>query len=128
MLERSVFRLYDIRGLYPKELDTKGAEKIGEALARFFKKGNLILGFDARNSSPALYAALKRGLSKNKNISFLEPGLITTPMLYFLINQFQASGGVMVTASHDPKNFNGFKMAKKGAEPVSGRDILKFMR
>jgi len=128
MLERSVFRLYDIRGRYPKELDAKGAEKIGEALARFFKKGNLILGFDARNSSSALYDALKRGLSRNKNVSFLEAGLITTPMLYFLINHFHSPGGVMVTASHNPKNFNGFKVAKKGAEPVSGREILKFLK
>jgi len=128
MLDKSIFRLYDIRGRYPKELDTRGAEKIGEALARFFKKGNLVLGFDARNSSSALYDALKKGLSRNKNFSFLEAGLITTPMLYFLINQFQTSGGVMVTASHNPKNFNGFKVAKKGAEPVSGREILKFLK
>jgi phosphomannomutase len=128
MLNKSVFRLYDIRGKVPQELDQKGAMLAGEALGRFFKKGTLVLGFDARLSSPELYAALKSGLSKNKNLTFLEAGLITTPMLYFLVNHFGADGGVTVTASHNPKNFNGFKIVKKRAEPVSGHEILKFLK
>lgn len=128
MLHKNIFRLYDIRGRFPQELDEKMALGIGEAMSRFFKKGTLVLGFDARISSPALYAALKTGISKNRNISLIEAGLITTPMLYFLVNQLGADGGVTVTASHNPKNFNGFKIVKKKAEPVSGREILKFFK
>lgn len=128
MLNRNVFRLYDMRGKVPQEIDAKGALEAGEALGRFFKKGTLVLGFDARLTSPELYKGLRSGLSKNKNLSFLEAGLITTPMLYFLVNFQEADGGIMVTASHNPKNFNGFKIVKKRAEPVSGHEILKFLK
>jgi phosphomannomutase len=127
VISKSIFRLYDIRGKVPQELDAKGALKVGEALGKFFKYGTLVLGFDARLTSPELYDRLKLGLLKNKNLSFLEAGLITTPMLYFLVNFKEAAGGVMVTASHNPKNFNGFKVVKKSAEPVSGHEILKFL-
>lgn len=127
MTHERIFRPYDIRGAYPEELDEKGAEDIGRVLSIFFRRGTLVLGFDARKSSPALYEALKRGLASNEKISLSESGLITTPMLYFLVNHEGAAGGVMVTASHNPKNWNGFKMVGKGAVPISGIDVLKFL-
>lgn len=126
MKKNPIFRAYDVRGKFPGEINQRVAENIGRALADFFKKGTLVLGFDARISSPELFESLKKGLTTNPKINFIEAGLITTPMLYFLVNQFQASGGVMVTASHNPKNFNGFKIVKSKALPVSGEEISKF--
>lgn len=93
-----------------------------------FKKGTLVLGIDARTSSPKLLEGLKKGLSVNPKLNFLEAGLITTPMLYFLVNQFRASGGVMVTASHNPKDMNGFKVVKSKGAPISGEEVKKFYK
>ena len=87
------------------------------------------MGHDARKSSPKLYRAVIRGLEKtDSKITLIKVGLITSPLLYFLVNRVGAKGGVMVTASHNPKEYNGLKVVGRGAEPMSGKDIWKLVQ
>ncbi len=127
-MDKSIFKAYDIRGKYPKEVNEKDAEEIAGVLAGHFRSGELVVGHDARKSSPKLYKAVIRGLEKKgDSLSLVKVGLITTPLLYFLVNRVGAKGGIMVTASHNPKEYNGLKIVKKNAEPMSGKDIYKLV-
>ena len=125
----SIFKANDIRGIYPKELNEMIIGQIGSALADYFgKKSLLIIGRDARLSSPSLYRELLGSLKgKGQKVKVIDAGLMTTPMLYFLVSKYKADGGIMVTASHNPKQFNGLKVVKAGARPVSGTEIGKLM-
>lgn len=125
----SIFKANDIRGIYPKELNEGVVGEIGSALAGYFgKKSAVVIGRDARLSSPSLYRALFSSLKvKNHGLKVIDAGLMTTPMLYFLVSKYKADGGIMVTASHNPKQFNGLKIVKKGARPVSGIEVGKLM-
>src|SRR3989338_6783075 len=129
----SIFKAYDIRGAYPDEINEKTVEIIASAVAKKFS-GKIVVGYDARLSSPALYKAALSGFSNSyrtnktyKSDSLIKAGLITTPMLYFLVNKLKASGGIMITASHNPKNFNGLKVVGPKAAMISGTDILKWV-
>ena len=128
-----IFRAYDIRGKYPSEINEK---IVGEIVSRFLNsqlsivKGRLlvVVGRDARLSSPALYrAAIKSIKYQVSGIRIIEAGLITTPMLSFLVSYLKADLGIMITASHNPKNYNGLKIVGKNAKPVSGTEILKLI-
>lgn len=125
-----IFKANDIRGIYPKELNEAVVRGIASALNGYFgRKSTLIIGRDARLSSPSLYRALMKGLkSGNHKMKVIDAGLMTTPMLYFLVSEYKADGGIMVTASHNPKQFNGLKIVKAGARPVSGTEIGKLMK
>lgn len=127
-MDKSIFKAYDIRGKYPKEINEKDAEIISGVLAAHFRSGEIVVGHDARKSSPKLYRAVIRGLDKNDKITLIKVGLITTPLLYFLVNRVGAKGGVMVTASHNPKEHNGIKAVGVNAEPISGKDIWKMVQ
>jgi phosphomannomutase len=126
----SIFKAYDIRGVYPTEINEGVVFEIAKKLARHWGvKSTIVIGHDARISSPSLYAALASGLSQNGAIvNVISAGAMTTPMLYFLINKLKAAGGVMVTASHNPKGYNGLKVVGKRAAPVSGKEVLALMR
>ena len=124
-MESSIFKAYDIRGAYPDEINEKTVEIIASAVAKKFR-GKIVVGYDARLSSPALYKATMRGLT-NKEVRIVPAGLVTTPMLYFLVNKLRAAGGIMVTASHNPKNFNGLKVVGPKAAMISGTEILKWV-
>ena len=126
-LNRKIFRANDIRGIYPSEINEEAVFQVAQKLSGYYKK-NIVIGYDTRLSSPALYKELKRGLKKNKSLQIIEAGLITTPTMYFLTNHYQLDGGVMVTASHAPKEFNGLKIVKKGAQMLSGEEILEVLR
>lgn len=126
----SIFKANDVRGVYPSEINEKEVRKIGLALSGYFGKGaKLVIGHDARLSSPSLYRALKDSLKSKKlnGLKVIEAGLMTTPMLYFLVAHSKADGGIMVTASHNPKEYNGLKVVKKGARPVGGKEIEKIV-
>lgn len=123
-----IFGAYDIRGLYPKEINESVVSKIADLLGRkVFRDGAIILGHDARKSSPLLYRSVGQALEA-QNIKIMRAGLITTPMLSFLVNRFKASGGIMITASHNPKNYNGLKMVGRKAIPISGREIYQLIK
>ncbi|HEY4498222.1 MAG TPA: hypothetical protein VJA63_01125 [Candidatus Paceibacterota bacterium] len=121
---RDIFGAYDIRGRYPGEIDEVITAEIVAGLAeKIFKKGKIVVGFDARKSSPALYEAALGVLGGRA----LPAGMITTPMLYFLVNKLKTSGGIMVTASHNPKDWNGLKVVGKRGAPISGDEIQRLL-
>jgi len=122
-MNQSIFRAYDIRGRYPEELDERVVAEIASILTRYFKKGKIVLGHDNRLSSPSLYAALVKVFEKEKKFTLEKAGMVTTPMLYFLVHDLKASGGVVVTASHSPKEYNGLKAVGQKAMMISGKDI-----
>ncbi|HPD15584.1 MAG TPA: universal stress protein [Planctomycetota bacterium] len=114
----SIFKAYDIRGTYPDQLDEALAEKIGLAAGRLFEGRSVVVGRDMRVSSPAIAAALIRGLTRaGKNV--VDIGMVTTPMVAFAVATCDYDGGVMVTASHNPKQYIGFKLTARGPEPIA---------
>lgn len=130
VLNRAIFKAYDVRGRYPEELNERTAREIGRRLARrLFKSGTIVVGHDARSSSPALYRALRAGLSAGGAGARTVPvGFSSTPMLYFLVNRLEAAGGIEITASHNPKEYNGFKVVGRGSVIISGHELLKRIR
>lgn len=131
-LDRTICKAYDIRGKYPEQINAEVVKMVIPAIVRAIGQGKgvktLILGHDARLSSPELYQACKDALEAEKGIQVVPVGLITTPMLYFLVNKHKASGGITVTASHNPKEYNGLKMVREQAIPVSGKDVLRYIQ
>ena len=112
------FKAYDIRGRVPDELDEDLARRIGVALAGQLGDGPVVLGHDVRLSSPGLQAALSRGL-RSQGREVLDIGLCGTEEVYFQVDHLGAAGGVMVTASHNPMDYNGMKLVKEQARPIS---------
>ncbi|MBO9715310.1 MAG: phosphomannomutase [Pseudoxanthomonas sp.] len=112
------FKAYDIRGRVPDELDEDLARRIGAALADQLGPGPVVLGHDVRLSSPPLQAALSLGL-RGKGREVLDIGLCGTEEVYFQVDHLGAAGGVMVTASHNPMDYNGMKLVKEQARPIS---------
>ena len=125
----NIFKAYDIRGIYPNEINKYDGKKIGEAFVRFLrkknkKKLNIIIGQDNRISSPVLSKYLKQGiLGQGANI--IDIGLTGTPMFYFASKLYNCDGGLMITASHNPPEYNGFKIIDKGASPIGENSGLK---
>lgn len=112
-----IFKAYDIRGLYPVELDEHLAFQIGAAFGSL-NPGTIAVGCDALVSSPRLKAELIRGICSTGS-AVLDIGLTTTPMVVFAVKQLRGDGGVNVTASHNPKEYNGFKLFDRAAMPIS---------
>jgi len=112
------FKAYDIRGRVPDELDESIARRIGVALAGQLGPGPVVLGHDVRLSSPVLQAALSLGL-RSQGREVLDIGLCGTEEVYFQVDHLGAAGGVMVTASHNPMDYNGMKLVKEQARPIS---------
>ena len=113
------FKAYDVRGLYPEEIDAEGAELIGAALAAQLGAHTLAVGRDPRPSSPELALAFARGASA-AGAETVDFGEIPTEMLYFGVADRGLDGGAMVTASHNPPRYNGMKLVGEGALPLSG--------
>ena len=113
----SIFRAYDVRGIYPRELNKKIVEKLGKAFGTF-NPGKIVIGMDARLSSPILKESLAKGLLST-GCKVIDIGMVTTPVLMFGVKHLKADGGVMVTASHNPKEYNGLKFYSKNAIPLS---------
>jgi phosphomannomutase len=113
----SIYKAYDIRGIVPDELDAAEAFRIGRATARFLGAGVVAVGRDARTSSPELFEALVGGL-RDEGVDVIDVGAVATPMLYFAVEHLGAGGGVMITASHNPARYNGFKICREHAIPI----------
>ena len=114
-----IFKAYDIRGLYPDELDEAKAKRIGFAFIRLLRAHRVVIGCDMRLSSQSLSRAFIEGV-RRAGASIMDVGMTTTPMLYFAIIEGKYDGGVMVTASHLPGGMNGFKLCRSEAVPLSG--------
>jgi phosphomannomutase len=114
-----IFKAYDVRGLYPQELDEDAAERIGCALAQQLGAARLGTGMDPRPSSTGLLEAFAAGAAA-AGASTVDFGLVPTEMLYFGVASKELDGGVMITASHNPPQYNGMKLVGAGALPLSG--------
>ena len=128
-MDLGIFKAYDVRGKYPDELNERVVFQIAEAMGKYFGAGSkIVIGRDARLSSPSLYKAVLEGVKCQMfDVKCFEVGMITTPMLYFLVNKLKADGGIMVTASHNPKEYNGLKIVGKKAAPMSGGEVMKLV-
>ncbi|MET0328946.1 MAG: phosphomannomutase, partial [Luteimonas sp.] len=112
------FKAYDLRGRVPDELNTELARDIGIALSAQLPAGAIVLGRDVRLSSPALQAALSDGL-RSQGRDIIDIGVGGTEEVYFQVDHLGAAGGVMVTASHNPMDYNGMKLVREQARPIS---------
>ena len=122
----AIFKAYDVRGTVPAQLDEEAARRIGYAFARFTGADRIVIGRDARTSSPVLAAALGDGIrAAGGGVSDL--GMVTTDMVYFASGHFDLPGA-MVTASHNPKGYNGIKLCLAGAAPVGAESGLVEVR
>jgi phosphomannomutase len=124
---QALFKRYDIRGTVPDPLDPAVARAIGRSLAETLGTGPVAVGRDMRLSSPALAAALIQGLTAG-GIAVWDLGLCSTDMVTFVTGQYGLAGGVMVTASHNPGNWNGFKCCGPAGVPLSGEQGLDRVR
>ncbi len=113
-----IFKAYDIRGLVPSELDAALAKRIGNAFARLLEAKHVVIGRDMRVHSPEIAAAVIEGV-RDAGCSVTYIGLASTPMTYFAIGSIECDGGLCVTASHNPGEYNGMKLCREGARPIS---------
>jgi phosphomannomutase/phosphoglucomutase len=129
MINPEVFREYDVRGVVGKDLDFDFVSQLGRAIGTFaFPRGvrTMTLGMDCRLSSDEYRDAMRKGINAT-GIHVIDVGLCATPMLYFSIRQYGADGGVMVTGSHNPPEFNGFKICV-GPDTIHGSDIQELRK
>jgi phosphomannomutase len=126
-LDPRVFKAYDVRGIYPDELDEEGAYRIGRAYAEAFEPRAIAVGRDMRLSSPPLADAIVRG-ALDAGVDVVDIGMVGTEMLYFAVGELGLEGGVAVTASHNPKEYNGMKIVRRGALPVGADSGLLELR
>ncbi len=119
----SIFKAYDIRGTVPDQLNPEIAYRIGNALAGYLKPKSIAVGRDMRLSSDELFESLSSGIT-DAGVDVVDLGMISTDGLYFAVGKYGYDGGVMITASHNPKQYNGFKVCRREALPLSGQQGL----
>jgi len=127
VLDPSVFKAYDVRGLYPSQLDEDGAYRIGRAYVEHFEPHALAIGRDMRLSSPSMAAAAIEGAADG-GADVVDIGRVGTEMLYHAVAELTLDGGICVTASHNPKEYSGMKIVRRGALPVGGDSGLAEIR
>jgi phosphomannomutase len=127
VLDPKVFKAYDVRGIYPDELDEAGAYAIGRAYVEEFEPRRIAVGQDMRLSSPAMADAVMRGAA-DAGADVLDIGMVGTEMVYFTVGDLGLEGGIAVTASHNPKEYTGMKIVRRGALPVGGDSGLLDIR
>jgi phosphomannomutase len=127
VLDPSVFKAYDVRGVYPTELDEDGAYRVARAYAAHFEPRAVAVGHDMRLSAPAMYGSVVSGVA-DAGSDVVELGLVGTEMLYHAVSELGLEGGICVTASHNPKEYTGMKIVRRGALPVGGDSGLAEIR
>jgi phosphomannomutase len=118
-LNPDIFKAYDIRGIYPTDIDETAAKAIGSAFAVYLGSREIAVGYDMRLSSPSLQAAFVEGVTE-QGVDVTDYGMLSTDMMYFAVASANHSGGAQITASHNPKQYNGVKLVREGAFPLSG--------
>ncbi|MBM3256426.1 MAG: phosphomannomutase/phosphoglucomutase [Candidatus Moranbacteria bacterium] len=113
----NIFKAYDIRGIYPSEINERDAYKIAQAFAAVIKPKTVALGKDIRLSSPKMWEAAKEGLLK-AGVNVVDINTISTDMLYFAVGHYGFDGGITITASHNPKEYNGMKLVERESSPI----------
>ncbi len=127
MVHPGIFKAYDVRGTYPDEIHEDGARAIGAAFVAYLQARRIAVGRDMRLSSPALAAAFIEGATV-QGADVVDYGMIPTDVLYFAVGRDGHDGGVEVTASHNPKQYNGMKMVRREAVPLSGEEGIAEIR
>ena len=127
MLDPKAFKAYDVRGLYPTELDEDGAYRVGRAYVEHFEPRSIAVGRDMRVSSPTMATAVIEGAADG-GADVVDIGLVGTEMVYFAVADGELDGGICVTASHNPKDYTGMKIVRRGALPVGGDSGLTEIR
>ncbi len=124
MVTNKGFKAYDVRGVYPTEVNEELAYRVGRIFSAMFAAETVVVGHDIRLSGRAIVDALTEGL-RHGGTKVIDIGQCGTEMIYFATAHLEADGGIMVTASHNPKEYNGMKLVRKGARPISGDTGLK---
>jgi phosphomannomutase len=127
VLDPKAFKAYDVRGVYPSELDEEGAYAVGRAYVEHFEPRRIAVGRDMRISAPAMARAVIEGAADGGS-EVLDLGMVGTEMLYFAVGELGLDGGICVTASHNPKEYTGMKIVRRGALPVGGESGLLDVR
>jgi phosphomannomutase len=127
VLDSKVFKAYDVRGVYSTEIDEDGARAIGRAYVEQFEPNQIAVGRDMRVSSPSMAKATIEGAA-SAGTEVVDIGLVGTEMLYCAVGNLELDGGIMVTASHNPKEYTGMKVVRRGAMPVGGDSGLLDIR
>src|SRR5262249_21758618 len=127
VLDPKVFKAYDVRGLYPVELDEQGAHAVARAYVEQFEPRRIAVGRDMRLSSPSMAAAVIDGAAEAA-ADVVDIGFAGTEMLYVAVGECGLEGGIAVTASHNPKEYTGMKIVRRGALPVGGDSGLPDVR
>ncbi len=122
-----IFKAYDVRGTYPDQVNEEAARAIGAAFVTYLKAKRIAVGRDMRLSSPSVAQAFIDGAT-SQGCDVVDYGMISTDMLYFAVAKDGHDGGVMVTASHNPKQYNGMKMVRREAFPLSGEEGISDIR
>lgn len=117
-MEWKIFKAYDIRGVYPEEVNEESFYRIAQAYALVFRPRTVAVGMDVRLSSEVLKGAVISGL-QDAGVGVVDVGEITTDMMYFAVGNFDYSGGIIVSASHNPREYNGLKMVRENAKGIS---------
>ena len=118
-IDPSIFKAYDIRGIYPGQIDGEIARRVGRAFVDYLGARRIAVGRDVRVSSPEIAAGFIKG-ARSQGCVVIDVGVVGTDMLYFAVAAFDLDGGAIITASHNPKEWNGVKMVRKGALALSG--------
>ncbi len=117
-MDDSIFKAYDVRGTYPNQLNEAVAKRIAQAYATFLKPKTVVVSRDVRLSGPTLQKAVIEGLTES-GVDVVDIGAIPTEMMYFTVGYFHYDGGIQVSASHNPVEWNGLKMIREGAQGIS---------
>src|SRR5258706_10462663 len=117
-IDPGTFGAYDIRGIYGQDLTDEVAYRIGRAAAQYLKVPQIAVGRDMRVSSPRLAAAIIQGII-DQGVDAVDLGMTTTDELYFAVGKFNYPAGIMITASHNPAAYNGMKLCRAQAAPIS---------
>ncbi len=127
VLDPKVFKAYDVRGIYPAELDEDGAYRIGRAYVEHFEPKTVAVGRDMRLSAPSMASAVIEGAADG-GADVRDLGMVGTEMVYYAVGELSLDGGICVTASHNPKEYIGMKIVRRGALPVGGDSGLDHVR
>ena len=128
-INKSIFKSYDIRGIYPKELNEEAAFNIGKSFVESCSAKKVAVGQDARVSSPVIFKALTSGIQAG-GAEVYDIGQVPTECLYFAVGTYDFDAGIMITASHNPKEYNGFKIVKKegsNIKIVGGKELIPYI-
>jgi phosphomannomutase len=127
VLDPKVFKAYDVRGVYGQDIDEEGAYAVARAYVEHFEPRKIAVGRDMRISSPSMAKAAIEGAAED-GADVLDLGLVGTEMVYFAVGELGLDGGIEVTASHNPKEYTGMKIVRRGALPVGGESGLLEVR